>query len=231
MSVVSLQKGSTVNLSKTNQTISLKKGGSGNLTSLHVGLGWDVHRNVSVDLDAFIVQQDSNGNVFDTIYYGQKMSHDKAIVHQGDNLTGEGEGDDEVIKIDLTKLNPKTEKLFVAVNIYQCRIKFDQIENAFIRILNNQTQDVLMQYNLSKDSGSNYALIMGEIVKNTDGTWSFNAVGMATKDRSVQEVRKRIAQGLGDVQYTPVTPSMVTSSAQPAPEPAKKGFLGRLFGN
>lgn len=230
MTTISLQKGGSVNLSKTNETISLKKGGNGDLKSIHVGLGWDVHNDISVDLDAFIVQQDANGNVFDTIYYGQKNSKDRAIVHQGDNLTGEGEGDDEVIKIDLTRLDPKTKKLFVAVNIYQCRIPFNKIENAFVRILNNQSQDVLMQYNLSKESGSNYALIMGEIEKNADGTWSFNALGLATKDRSVQEVRQRIEKGIGNVSYTPVDHSAAT--ATPArQEPAKKGFLGRLFGN
>lgn len=221
MSTVSLQKGGSVNLSKTNQTISLQKGGDGNLNSIHVGLGWDVHNDVNADLDAFIVQQDSNGNILDTIYYGNKTSNDRAVVHQGDNLTGAGEGDDEVIKIDLTKLNPNTHRLYVAVNIYQSRITFDKIENAFIRILNNQTNDVLMQYNLSKESGSNYAMIMGVLEKNSDGTWSFNALGLATKDGSVQKVVDRIKRGLSN---------SGSDSNNSAPQEEGKGLLGRLFG-
>lgn len=233
MTSVSLQKGGSVNLTKVNETVSLKKGGNGVLTSLHVGLGWDVHRNISADLDAFIVQVDQSGSLIDTIYFGKKTSTDRAIVHQGDNLTGEGEGDDEVIKIDLSKLSPRTHKLYVAVNIYQCRITFAEVENAFIRILNNKTKDVLMQYNLSQESGKNYALIMGEVEKNADGTWAFNAIGLSTKDRSVEEVKQRILRGLGNVTYTPVDHTNVSpvSTSVPTPEPPrKKGLLGRLFG-
>lgn len=225
---ISLQKGGTVNLNKVNEGISLQKGNSNTLQTLHVGLGWDVHSRVQADLDAFVVQVGPNGQVMDTVYFGKKNSTDGAIKHSGDNLTGAGEGDDEVIFIDLNKLNPSTQKVVVAVNIYQCRTTFNDIQNAFIRLLNKQTGDLLMQYSLSEDKGKNYAMIMGEVVKNADGTWSFNAIGLGTTDRSVSDVTNRIKQGL-NMNFTQVDMNQAQFTA-PQGQPQKKGLFGKLFG-
>lgn len=228
MTTISLQKGSVVNLSKANESVSLaKKGVAGVLKNLHIGLGWDVHRSIDVDLDGFIVQVDADGQIIDTVYFGKLHSTDRAIYHTGDNLTGAGEGDDEVIKVALDKLNPRTHKLYVAVNIYQARIKFDEIDNAFMRIANADTNDELIHYNLSKVSGPNYSVILGEVVKEDDGTWSFGALGLVVKDRSIGEVKNRIERG----NVEGATPANPTLAAQQGTEPPKKkGILGRLFG-
>lgn len=227
MTTISLQKGSTINLSKANETISLaKKGTAGVLSRLHVGLGWDVHNSVSADLDAFIVQVDGAGQIIDTVYFGKKTSSDRAIKHSGDNLTGEGEGDDEVIKVELNNLNPRTHKLYIAVNIYQARITFNKIDNAFLRLVNDQSKDELMHFNLSKDAGKNFSLILGEVVRENDGTWSFVALGEMTPDRSIEEVKNRISRG----NITGASAPNPALAAQTAEEPKKKGILGRLFG-
>lgn len=228
MSVINLSKGQTINLSKTNETISLSKGQSGTLTKIHVGLGWDVHNDVQADLDAFIVQVDNEGKLIETIYYSQLKSQDRAIIHMGDNLTGEGEGDDEVIKIDLLKLNPRTKKLYVAVNSYAKRVPFSKIDNAFVRILNDHTSTELMTYSLSKDQGHNYSLVLGQLIKNDDATWSFEATGLSTTDGTIAEVVKRITSG--KVQTSNPTQSDSNSASSQQQEPERKGLLGRLFG-
>lgn len=204
---ISLQKGNSINLNKTNEGLSLAKGTSGALSNIHIGLGWDVHSHVNADLDAFVVQLGENNKELDRVYFGKKQSKDGAIRHSGDNLTGAGEGDDEVITVTLNHLSSLTKKVVVAVNIYQCRTTFANIENAFVRILNQDTGDTLMRYDLSNDKGRNYAVVMGEIVKNDDGTWDFNALGEMSNDRNIDEVVKRITQSEG-----------------------KKGLFGKLFG-
>lgn len=191
-----VNQGESVNLSKLNDELNLSKGNRSNtLKNLHVGLGWDVHSTIQADLDAFIVQLDDEDKVIDVIYFNHLKSNDKAIVHTGDNLTGEGEGDDEVININLTKLDPATKRIVVAVNIYQCRITFDDVENAFVRILNKDNHELLIQYDLSNEFGSNYSMIAGEIIKNDDGTWDFKAVGKATKDKDINQVVARVSKG------------------------------------
>lgn len=227
--LLSLEKGSTINLNKQNSTLSLQKGIHDSLTKLHVGLGWDVHNDVDADLDAFILQVDQSGNVFDTIYYGQLKSKDRSILHTGDNLTGEGDGDDEVIKIDLQSLNPKTKQLLVAVNVYQARIPFSQIDNAFVRIENDTSKVELARYNLSKDKGKNYSLVFGSIVKNEDGTWDFKALGDISNDRSIQEVRNSYERKMKGQGLSFANPNQVEQSNQAA-QPQKKGFFSRLFG-
>lgn len=204
---ISLEKGTSINLSKTNEGLSIKKGTSGKLSSIHVGLGWDVHHQVNADLDAFVIQLDENDKKIDRVYYGQKLSKDGAIRHSGDNLTGVGEGDDEVIIINLDHLSQRTKKVVVAVNIYQCRTTFSNIDNAYVRILNKDTNDELMRFNLSKDQGNHYAVIMGAIERNQDGTWDFKTSGELTNHRSVEEVEKYVT-GTG----------------------GSKGIFGKLFG-
>lgn len=223
--VVNLEKGTSVNLNKVNEGISLKKNTSGKLSNIHIGLGWDVHSRVQADLDAFVVQVDANNNIIDTVYFGHRTSNDKAIYHTGDNLTGAGEGDDEVIYINLDKLSANTHRLGIAVNIFQCRTTFDDIQNAFIRLLNKDTNEVLAQYDLSNEFNGSYAMIMGEITKNPDGTWDFTAVGMGTKDRNVKEVAKRFANG--NFESQPYQPSQNTNqniNQNTAPKTRKKFF-------
>lgn len=208
---VTAQKGDVVSLNKVTQS-------EQPLKSIHVGLGWDVHDDVNADLDAFIVQLDEQDRLIDTVYFNHLKSHDNAILHTGDNLTGEGEGDDEVILIQLDKLDPRTHRLVIAVNIYQCRLTFNEIENAFVRVLDKKTGDLIVRYDLSYEFGKNYSMLVGEILKSSDGAWDFKAVGIPTTDRTYKEVERRVSNG-----DAPPFPSTSTTSS-------KKSFISRFLG-
>ena len=214
---VTAQKGDIVNLNKVTENDSTP------LSKLHVGLGWDVHNDVDVDLDAFVVQLDKEGRLIDTIFFNHLKSKDGAIVHTGDNLTGEGEGDDEVINIDLNRLNTNTHRLVVAVNIYQCRLSFNDIKNAFVRILDRKSGDLIVRYDLSYEFGNNYSMIVGEIVKTDDGTWDFKAIGKPTPDRSVNEVRLNLVNSNASKKQSSNEPPTTGS------QPRKQGWFSRLF--
>lgn len=216
--VISLNKGNVINLSKAN--------GNEHPKRLHIGCGWDMNDNVDADLDVFVVQLTKENKLIDKVYFGHKKSNDAAIVHLGDNLTGEGEGDDEVVLIDLDRLNPETHRLVIAVNIYQCRLSFDDVQNAFIRLLNRDTNNEMVRYNLSNKFGGSYAMILGEILNNEDGTWNFEAVGEGTDDRCIDDVVKRVSSGKHETNYYDAI-----NKSQPAPQnqEKKKKWFG-LFG-
>lgn len=186
---INLQKGQSINLSKYSASELATE-----LRNLHVGLGWDVNKSVTADLDAFILVGNATGKVTETISFSRKVSSDRAIQHLGDNLTGVGEGDDEVILIDLQKLDRNTESLLVGVTVYQARVPFSKVDNAFIRLVNKDTNQELTRFNLSEDKGNNYSLILGQIIKNQDGTWTFNTAGVATEDRTIDAVRNRVSR-------------------------------------
>ena len=174
-----------VNLSK-GQRISLDKIAPG-LTEVFVGLGWDINVTDSgqdFDIDASVFLLGSNEKLLSDnhfIFYNNLTSPDadKSVEHMGDNLTGAGEGDDEVIKINLKKVPAEVNKIVMTVTIHEAEQRqqnFGQVQNAFVRVVNSQNQEEVIRYDLSEDYSIETALIMAELYRK-DGEWRVNAVG------------------------------------------------------
>ncbi len=175
----------TVSLSKGGR-ISLSKEAPG-LSKIYIGLGWDSRTTDGspFDLDTSVFLLNPSGKVrndSDFVFYGNLKGIDGAVEHLGDNLSGAGDGDDEVIKVNLTDLDakaPDVEKLALVVTIHEADVRkqnFGQVNNAFIRILNDQNQSEIVRYDLSEDFSMETALVFGEIYKK-GGEWRFTAVG------------------------------------------------------
>lgn len=173
----------SINLTK-GQKVDLTKGNPG-LKNIMVGLGWDVNvfdSGAAFDLDAAVFMLGSNGkcptdNEF--VFYGNLKHSSGSVEHMGDNLTGEGEGDDEQIKINLADVPANIEKIAFTVTIYDAdnrRQNFGQVSNAFIRIVNNDTNEELIKYDLGEDFSIETAVVVGELYKH-NGEWKFNAIG------------------------------------------------------
>ena len=172
---VSLQKG---------QKVSLTKGNPG-LKKVVVGLGWDVNQfdtGGDFDLDAAAFLLTDSGKVSrqeDFIYFGNLTHPSGSVQHMGDNLTGAGEGDDEQIRVDLSKVPEHITKIAFTLTIYepeQRRQNFGQINNAFIRIYNEDTGEEMLRYDLGEDFSIETAAVFGEVYKN-GSEWKFNAIG------------------------------------------------------
>lgn len=180
------------------QRISLTKEFAG-LTNLQVGLGWDpvkqgmFRRTPDIDLDASVFQLDADGKMQDCIYFGNLQSATGAILHTGDNLTGEGEGDDETIYVSLSEIPENTARLVFTVNIYAARNRgqhFGMIRNAYIRLMDRSSGRELCRYNLTDDYKDMTSLIVAEVYRH-DGEWKFSAVGRGTTDGSLGELSAR----------------------------------------
>ncbi len=172
-----------VNLTK-GQKVSLTKGNPG-LSKVVVGLGWDVNQfdtGGDFDLDASAFMLTDTGKCpsdKEFVFFGNLTHPSGAVVHLGDNLTGVGEGDDEQIKIDLSKVPDNIVKIAFAVTIYDAEIRkqnFGQVSNAFIRICDESNGQELLRYDLGEDFSIETAAIFGELYKN-GGEWKFNAIG------------------------------------------------------
>lgn len=172
-----------VNLSK-GQKVSLTKGNPG-LSRIMVGLGWDTNRydtGADFDLDAQAFLLGANGNVTrdaDFVFFGNLKHPSGAVEHMGDNLTGEGEGDDEQIRVNLAAVPAEIEKIAFTVTIYEPEARkqnFGQVSNAFIRIVDEGSGKELVRYDLGEDYSIETALIVGELYR-YNGEWKFNAIG------------------------------------------------------
>lgn len=172
---VSLQKGQKVDLTK----------GNPGLKKIMVGLGWDVNQydnGADFDLDASAFLLGENGKVAsdsDFVFYGNLAHNSESVIHQGDNLTGEGEGDDEQILIDLSKVPAGVSKIAFTVTIYEAeerRQNFGQVSNAFIRIVDDVTGSEIIRYDLGEDFSIETAVVVGELYRH-NGEWKFNAIG------------------------------------------------------
>ena len=172
-----------INLQK-GQKVSLTKGNPG-LSKVVVGVGWDVNQfdtGGAFDLDgaAFLVTE--NGKVSrgeDFVFYGNLTHPSGSVQHMGDNLTGEGEGDDEQIKVNLSAVPANIAKSVFTVTIYDAetrRQNFGQVSNAFIRIYNEDTGEEMLRYDLGEDFSIETAAVFGELYKNGN-EWKFNAIG------------------------------------------------------
>lgn len=171
-----------VNLTK-GQKIDLTKGNPG-LKNLMVGLGWDVNRYDGADFDldtcAFLLGE--NGKVTgdgDFIFYNNASHESGAVTYMGDNTTGAGDGDDEQIKLDLSKIPASITRIAFTCSIYDAEARsqnFGQVSNAYIRVVDEATGTELIRYDLGEDFSIETALVVGEIYRH-NGEWKFNAIG------------------------------------------------------
>ena len=172
--IVSLTKGGNVSLEKV----------APGMTKMVVGLGWDTRATdgVDFDLDASVFMLGEDGKVVDEksfIFYNNLKSTCGSVLHTGDNLTGEGDGDDESIKIDLSLVPAKVTKIAVSVTIHDAGSRsqnFGQVSNAFVRILDEATGTEAVRYDLSEDYSVETAMNFGEIYRH-NGEWKFKAIG------------------------------------------------------
>ena len=216
---INLGKNQSINLSKS--AIDLSKGQSNGLKEVIVGLGWDVAQpkkattekkgffsslfggpatvttqpvaNIDCDASVVLCRNGHYVNDRDLIYFGHQDHSSGAVHHCGDNLTGEGEGDDEQIVIRFDKLPDDVDKIGVVVNIYSAisrRQHFGMIENAFVRIVDSSTGIELCNYNLSENYNGKIAMIFGELYKE-NGEWQFKAIGTGTDDTDVGSLARR----------------------------------------
>ena len=197
-----------VNLKK-GQKVSLVKSDGKKLTKLMVGLGWDAAvqeggffkklfsgtKDIDCDASVFLCKGGKLRDKDDIVYFGNLQHYSNSVKHMGDNLTGEGEGDDEQIFVDLDKIPADYDKLVFVVNIYQAvdrKQHFGMIKNAFIRIVDNDTNEELCRYNLSDNYDNMLAMVAGEVYKK-NGEWKFNAIGNGTTDPGLSELSKRFS--------------------------------------
>lgn len=196
---ISLQKG---------QKIDLTKSGGGGLRQVMVGLGWDEAQqssgggflkglfgggqNQAIDCDASAILCGANGKIVANdisqccVYFGNLRHSSGAIVHQGDNLTGEGDGDDEQIMVNLSMVPTSIDKIVFVVNIYDARARnqhFGMIRNAFIRLVNMDNSTEICRYNLSDNYNNMTGLVVGEIYRK-NSEWKFNAIGQPVREAS-----------------------------------------------
>lgn len=201
----------SINLQK-GQKIDLTKGGGG-LSRIMVGLGWDEaqpapqqssggffgrfrnqprQQTQDIDCDASAILLNANGKLYGTtandfcVYFGNLSHPSGAIQHQGDNLTGEGDGDDEQIMVDLSRIPADVAKIVFVVNIYDANVRgqhFGMIQNAFIRLVNLANNSEICKFNLSENYYGMTGMVVGEIYR-YNGEWKFNAIGQPVKDAS-----------------------------------------------
>ena len=199
-----------VNLQK-GQKISLEKEAGGTLTQIKMGLGWDVGGGApkksggflgglfgggggaasggSIDLDASCIMFDSNKQPLDAIYFGQLNSKDGSIRHSGDNRTGAGEGDDEVIAVDLSKIPAHVQSLVFTVNSFTGQ-SFATVSNAFCRLINANNNSEVARYDLSAQ-GNHTALILAKVYRH-NGEWKMHAIGETASGRTFHDLMPAI---------------------------------------
>ena len=184
---VSLQKGQKVNLSKEHA----------GLSKVIVGLGWDEakpsgggglfgalfgsssHQAIDCDASAIMLKNGKFTDKTDLVYFGNLKHVSESVIHMGDNLTGEGEGDDEQIMIDLSKVPANIERIAFTVTIYDAearRQNFGQVSNSYIRLVDESNEVELIHYDLGEDFSIETAVVVGELYRH-NGEWKFNAIG------------------------------------------------------
>ena len=171
---ISLSKGGNISLSKE----------SPGLTRLHAGLGWDSRTTTGFDfdLDASVIVCDANGRCINDqwfIFYGQLVSPNNAIVHQGDNIDGSGDDDGEVVEVNLTLLPPEAQRLVFVVSIHDADVRgqnFGQVQNSFIRMVDLTGGREILRYDLAEDYSTETAMIFGELYRH-GAEWKFRAIG------------------------------------------------------
>lgn len=192
-----------VNLQK-GQKVELKKSDGSTLRRVMIGLGWDAAKtsggffsrrthNIDCDATVFVCQNGRLMSNDDVVYYANLKHKSGCITHMGDNLTGDGEGDDEQIFVNLDSLPKDYDRIIFVVNIYNSHERnqnFGMIQNAFIRIIDAESNTELCRYNLTENYEGMTAMVFGEIYL-SNGQWKFNAIGQGTKDANIEELAAR----------------------------------------
>ncbi|WP_239617783.1 TerD family protein [Cohnella mopanensis] len=177
---ISLSKGQKIDLTKTNP----------GLTKVLIGLGWDTNKydgGQAFDLDASVFCLNATGKAAsekDFIFYNNLQNPNGSILHTGDNLTGEGDGDDEQVKVNLATVPAEVEKVSFCITIHEAAERgqnFGQVTNAFVRIVNEDSGAELIRYDLGEDFSIETAVVVGELYRHS-GEWKFNAVGSGYRD-------------------------------------------------
>lgn len=182
----------SVNLTK-GQKVSLTKSTGGTLTRVRMGLGWDAMKKRSffgkkeqeIDLDASGLLFDANNNLVDVVWFNQLQSRDGSVLHTGDNRTGAGDGDDESIIVDLTRVPAQVTTIVFTVNSFTGQ-DFTQIESAFCRLVDESDNAEIARYNLS-GSGTHNAQVMAKVARDGAG-WSMTAIGAPTSGRTFEQL-------------------------------------------
>ncbi|HEX3336136.1 MAG TPA: TerD family protein [Jatrophihabitans sp.] len=191
----------SVSLSK-GQRVSLRKEGGAQLSQVRMGLGWDAapkkglfgrKRAQTIDLDASALLFDASGKLVDQVWFQQLTSKDGSVQHTGDNLTGEGEGDDESIRVDLSKVPATVTSLVFTVNSFTGQ-DFSQIENAFCRLIDESDEREIARYELT-GSGPHTAQIMAKVARDGAG-WAMTAIGAPASGRTFRDLLPAISSQL-----------------------------------
>ncbi|MFF8292276.1 TerD family protein [Streptomyces sp. NPDC016309] len=190
---INLDKG-RVNLQK-NQTVSLVKGGRPLLSQVKMGLGWEpAFRGKDIDLDASVIAYGPQRNHLDSCYFGKLTILNGAVKHSGDNLTGEGAGDDEVIVVDLGRLPADATGLVFTVNSFSGQ-KFTEVAKAYCRLMDAATGEELVRFDLTTAEPQT-GVMMAKLIKQFSGEWEMTAMGEFVKSRTVRGMVKPAAQAL-----------------------------------
>ncbi len=177
---INLSKGQKIDLTKTNP----------GLSKIKVGLGWDTNKydgGKDFDLDVSVFLTNANGKVdkeSNFIFFNNKQNENGSVVHAGDNRTGEGEGDDEVIDIDLKNIPADVEKVAFTITIYEAEQRsqnFGQVSRSYVRIVNEESNVELIRFDLGEDFSIETGVVVGELYRNA-GEWKFSAIGSGYKD-------------------------------------------------
>lgn len=180
------------------QKINLQKEDGGDLTSVFMGLGWDAATGgfmgmggSSIDLDASCAMFDVNKTLVDSVSFRQLKSRDGDYVrHSGDNLTGAGDGDDEIINVDLHRIPANVEQIVFVVNSYQGQT-FDKVKNCFCRLVESVNNKEVCTFKLNERGSTNTGLIMAKVYRH-NGKWKMNAIGTPCNGRTIQDIAKEI---------------------------------------
>ncbi|WP_432113644.1 TerD family protein [Streptomyces sp. S1] len=190
---INLDKG-RVNLQK-NQTVSLVKGGRPLLSQVKMGLGWEpAYRGKDIDLDASVIAYGPQRNHLDSCYFGKLTILNGSVKHSGDNLTGEGAGDDEVIVVDLGRLPAEVSGLVFTVNSFSGQ-KFTEVAKAYCRLIDAATGEELVRFDLTTAEPQT-GVMMAKLIKQFSGEWEMTAMGEFVKSRTVRGMVKPAAQAL-----------------------------------
>ncbi len=174
------------------QKISLEKEAGTSLSKVIMGLGWDAvqkksffSKTTSIDLDASCALFDADKNIVDVVYFGQLKSKDGSIIHTGDNQTGEGDGDDEQILVNLSQIPQNIQAVVFTVNSYRGQT-FNEVENAYCRLVNPENRSEIAKFVLT-GGGSHTAMVMAKVYRHNN-EWKMHAIGESTNGKTIQDL-------------------------------------------
>lgn len=193
------------------------------LNSITVGLGWDTDDG-EVDLDVSAILLDANGRDLEAVFFGRLESDEHGIRHTGDNLTGEGDGDDEQIIVSLNNIGPVVQQVYFVINIYDGGKTFAQVANPYCRVVDNGSGSELCRYSL-RDAGRQNGLIIAKIARESGGRWGFHALGLPASGRTFKDSLPEIRRAC-----QVKTQALTLGSSRGPSAPSQSDFGGVLSG-